>query len=58
LPQDLRRHGSGRGVLVWLWISTLALLFGAKLNAAREFEAGLPAKQQILVEPSNKPKRR
>lgn len=49
-------YGSIGGViafLVWLWISNLAFLFGAELNAeverARELEAGLPAQDAIQL---------
>jgi membrane protein len=45
--------GGAIAFLVWLWISNLALLFGAELNAelerARELEAGLPAEQSIQL---------
>jgi membrane protein len=38
---------------VWLWVSNLALLFGAELNAelerARELEQGLPAEKAIQL---------
>jgi len=48
--------------LVWLWISNLALLLGAEFNAeverGRELQAGLPADEEILLEPRNEPKRR
>jgi len=41
--------------LVWLWISNLAVLFGAELNAelerGRQLEAGQPAEDEILVTP-------
>ena len=41
--------------LVWLWISNLALLFGAEVNAelerTRELEAGLPAHEEIQLPP-------
>jgi membrane protein len=41
--------------LVWLWITNLALLLGAELDAElerqRELEAGLPAQDQIQLPP-------
>jgi membrane protein len=41
--------------LVWLWISNLAVLFGAEVNAelerTRELEAGLPAHEEIQLPP-------
>jgi membrane protein len=41
--------------LVWLWITNLAILFGAELNAEvereRELEAGVPADETIALEP-------
>ena len=53
-----RTYGSlGAAVtfLVWLWISNLALLFGAELDAelerSRELEAGEPAQDEILLPP-------
>jgi membrane protein len=52
--------GSVITLLVWMWISNLALLFGAELNAelerGRELEAGQPAHDEILVEPRMAPK--
>jgi len=46
--------------LVWLWISNLAVLLGAELNAelerGRELQAGLPAQDEIQLEPRNAPK--
>ncbi|MEA2392002.1 MAG: rane protein [Solirubrobacteraceae bacterium] len=47
-------------LLVWLWISNLALLFGIEFNSelerARELEAGLPAEDEIQLEPRQAPK--
>ena len=41
--------------LVWLWITNLAILFGAELNAEverqRELEAGVPHEDTIALEP-------
>jgi membrane protein len=41
--------------LVWLWISNIAILLGAELNAEiereRELEAGEPAEHQLQIEP-------
>jgi len=41
--------------LVWLWISNIAILLGAEVNAERErgrqIEAGHPAEQEPFVEP-------
>ncbi len=51
-------YGSIAGVivfLVWLWISNLALLLGAEMNAemerSRELEAGVPEDRTIALEP-------
>ncbi len=42
-------------MLTWLWLSTLALLFGAEVNAeverSRELRAGLPAERRIQAPP-------
>ena len=58
-----KTYGSLAGVivfLVWLWISNLAVLLGAELNAelerARELESGVPEEQTIAIEPRNEPK--
>jgi membrane protein len=57
-------YGSLAGVvafLVWLWISNLAILLGAELNAelerGRELESGVPAEETIAIEPRSQPKR-
>ncbi|NYJ02480.1 membrane protein [Nocardioides thalensis] len=51
-------YGSLAGVIVfllWLWITNLALLFGAELDAelerARELQAGIPAEEEIQLPP-------
>jgi membrane protein len=51
-----RTYGSLAGVIVfllWLWLTNLALLFGAELDAelerGRELQAGLPAEQTIQL---------
>ena len=53
-----KTYGSLGGVvvfLVWLWLSNLALLFGAEFDAelerARELAAGLPAEESIQLPP-------
>jgi membrane protein len=48
-------------LLVWFWISNLALLFGLELNAererSRELAAGVPrAHKEIQLEPRSEPK--
>ena len=50
-------------LLVWFWISNLALLFGMQLNAererSRELAAGVPrADKEIQLEPREEPKRK
>jgi membrane protein len=46
--------------LVWLWISNIAVLLGAELNAelerGRRIEAGHPADEEPFVEPRREPK--
>ncbi len=56
-------YGSIAGViifLVWLWISNIAVLFGAELNAelerGRQIEAGHPPDVEPFLEPRGKPK--
>jgi membrane protein len=58
-----KTYGSLAGVivfLVWLWISNLAVLLGAELNAelerAREMESGVPEERTMAIEPRNAPK--
>jgi membrane protein len=55
-------YGSLAGVivfLVWLWITNLAILFGAELNAelerSRELEAGVPEERTIALPPRQEP---
>ena len=57
-----KTYGTLAGVMifrVWLWISNLALLFGAELDAElereRELRAGLPAKDEIQLPPRESP---
>jgi membrane protein len=59
-----KTYGALGGVivfLVWLWISNIAVLLGAELDAeierARELEAGVPeAEERIQVEPRDPPR--
>lgn len=58
-----KTYGSLAGVvvfLVWMWISNLAILLGAELNAeverGRELEAGVPPEQTLDLEPRDPPK--
>ncbi len=51
-------YGALAGVIVfllWLWITNLALLFGAEFDAeterGRELQAGLPAEEEIQLPP-------
>ena len=49
-------------VLVWFWITNLAILFGHELNAERErsaeIEEGVPgAEHEIQLEPRDEPKK-
>jgi membrane protein len=58
-------YGSLAGVviiLIWMWITNVAILFGHELNAERErdvqFQEGLPgAEKEIQLEPRDAPKR-
>ena len=58
-----KTYGTLGGVitfLVWMWITNLAVLFGAELNAelerSRELEAGQPAEEENQLEPRTAPK--
>ena len=58
-----KTYGSLGGViifLVWLWISNLAVLFGAELDAelerSRQLEAGLPAEENLQLPARTPPK--
>ncbi|WP_288798495.1 YihY/virulence factor BrkB family protein [uncultured Arsenicicoccus sp.] len=53
-----KTYGSIAGVIVfllWLWITNLALLFGAEFDSeverSRQLAAGLPAEDQVLLPP-------
>lgn len=53
-----KTYGTLTGVIVfllWLWITNLALLFGAELDAelerSRELQAGLPAEETLQLKP-------
>ena len=52
--------GGAISLLVWLWITNLAVLFGQELNAEiereRELTAGLPAERDLQLEPRGAPK--
>ena len=59
-------YGSLAGVvviLIWMWITNLAILFGHELNAERErdvqLEQGIPgAERELQLEPRDEPARR
>ena len=58
-----KTYGTLAGVvtfLVWMWITNLAVLFGAELNAelerSRELAAGEPAHEEIQLPPRQAPK--
>jgi membrane protein len=58
-----KTYGTLGGVvafLVWLWISNIAVLLGAELNAelerGRQLEAGVPERDTLQVEPRAQPK--
>jgi membrane protein len=59
-----KTYGSLAGViifLIWLWISNVAILLGAELNAElerrREVESGVPEDETLAVEPRVRPDR-
>src|SRR5215204_1721424 len=59
-------YGSMAGVvviLIWMWLTNLAILFGHELNAERErevqFKEGIPgAERELQLEPRDEPERR
>ena len=55
LQQDLRALAGVIVFLVWMWITNIAVLFGAELNAeterARELEAGVPGAEEEIQAP-------
>jgi membrane protein len=58
-----KTYGALGGVvvfLVWIWITNLAILFGAEFDAElerqRELEEGLPAQKDIQLPPRDEPK--
>ena len=60
-----KTYGSLAGVIVfllWLWLTNLALLFGAELDAelerGRELQAGIPAEETIQLPPRDSRKLR
>jgi membrane protein len=53
-----KTYGSLAGVIIfllWLWITNLALLFGAELDAemerGRQLQAGIPAEEELQLPP-------
>ncbi len=55
-----KTYGALAGVIVfllWLWITNLALLFGAEVDAelerSRQLQAGLPAEQELQLPPKD-----
>jgi len=60
-----KTYGALAGVvafLVWLWISNIAILFGAEMNAEverqRELEKGVPEERTLALEPRDEPKKK
>jgi membrane protein len=52
--------GGAISLLIWLWISNIAVLFGQELNAeierGRELTAGMPAERELQLPPRDEPK--
>ena len=55
-----KTYGSLAGVIVfllWLWLTNLALLFGAELDAelerGRQLQAGIPAESELQLPPKD-----
>jgi membrane protein len=52
--------GGAIALLVWMWITNLAVLFGQELNAEiereRELTAGMPAERELQLAPRGRPK--
>jgi membrane protein len=52
--------GGAISLLVWMWVTNLAVLFGQELNAeierGRELTAGLPAERELQLNPRGEPK--
>ncbi len=52
--------GGAISLLVWVWISNIAVLFGQELNAeierGRELTAGMPAERELQLPPRDEPK--
>jgi membrane protein len=58
-----RTYGTLGGLialLIWMWLSNIALLFGAELNSeverSRQLRAGLPAHERLQLEPRATPR--
>ena len=52
--------GGAIALLVWMWITNLAVLFGQELNAEiereRELTSGMPAERELQLAPRGRPK--
>ena len=59
VQQDLWLLGAVIIFLVWLWLTNVAILFGAELNAdtvrGRQIEQGHPPEREPFLEPRDKP---